>query len=107
MSENTAKEGFITMKASQFHTFGGPEVLKYEEVPIPTLKPGEIRVRVKAIGLNPPDWYLRDGLKGFPPEWKEMIQLPMIPGTDVSGIVESITEDVADFAIGDEVFGRK
>ena len=58
-----------TMKAIRLHEFGGPEVLRYEEAPIPELKPGEVLVRVHAVGINPPDWYLRDGYKMFPPEW--------------------------------------
>lgn len=49
------------MKVIRQHEFGGPEVLCYEDTPIPEMKSGEILVRVKAIGMNPPDWYLRDG----------------------------------------------
>lgn len=52
-----------TMKAIQLHEFGGPEVLRHEEVPIPELKAGEVLVRVHAVGVNPPDWYLRDGMR--------------------------------------------
>ncbi|MEU9370057.1 NADP-dependent oxidoreductase, partial [Streptomyces avermitilis] len=51
-----------TMRAIRVHEHGGPEVLRYDEVPIPDLKPGEVLVRVHAVGVNPPDWYLRDGL---------------------------------------------
>ena len=50
-----------TMKAIRQHEFGGPEVLRYEDAPIPELKQSEVLVRVHAIGINPPDWYLRDG----------------------------------------------
>jgi NADPH:quinone reductase-like Zn-dependent oxidoreductase len=50
-----------TMKAIQVHRFGGPEVLRYETVPMPELAPGEVLIRVHAVGVNPPDWYLRDG----------------------------------------------
>ena len=46
-----------TMKAIQQHAFGGPEVLVYEDAPLPGLKPGEVRVRVHAVGLNPPDFH--------------------------------------------------
>ncbi len=48
------------MKAIRFHEFGAPHVLRYEEAPTPVTKPGEVLVRVKAAGLNPPDWYLRE-----------------------------------------------
>ncbi|QRO01840.1 NADP-dependent oxidoreductase [Archangium violaceum] len=94
-----------TMKAIRLHEFGGPEVLHYEEVPLPELKPGEVLVRVHAVGINPPDWYLRDGYKMLPPEWRPPVPLPVIPGSDVSGVVEAVAEDVQGFSVGDEVFG--
>ena len=47
------------MKAVRLHAFGGPEVLVYEDAPKPQVKPGEALVRVHAVGVNPPDWYLR------------------------------------------------
>jgi NADPH:quinone reductase-like Zn-dependent oxidoreductase len=56
------------MKAIRLHEFGGPDVLRYDEVAIPELKPGEVLVRVHAVGINPPDWYLRDGYKILPPK---------------------------------------
>lgn len=73
------------MQAIQLHAFGGPEVLRYEAAPIPALKPGEVLVRVHAIGLNPPDWYLRDGYQMLPPEWRPVVAFPLIPGSDVPG----------------------
>ncbi len=94
-----------TMKAIRMHEFGGPEVLRYDEVAIPELKPGEVLIRVHAVGINPPDWYLRDGYKMLPPDWRPAITLPVIPGTDVSGVVEAIAANVHGFSIGDEVFG--
>ncbi|GEN11822.1 NADPH:quinone reductase [Myxococcus fulvus] len=93
-----------TMRAVRFHAFGGPEVLRYEEAPVPGLKQGEVLVRVHAVGLNPPDWYLREGYRTLPPEWRPPISLPAIPGTDVSGVVEAVASDVSKFAVGDEVF---
>ena len=93
-----------TMKAIQFHEFGGPEVLKYEAVPKPELKPGEVLVRVHAVGINPPDWYLRDDYKALP-AFRPSVTLPVIPGSDVSGVVEAIAEGVQSFSVGDEVFG--
>lgn len=94
-----------TMKAVRLHEFGGPEVLRYEDAPVPGLKPGEVLVRVRAVGINPPDWYLRDGYRTLPPEWQPPIALPAIPGTDISGVVEAVAADVRGFAVGDEVFG--
>ncbi|MCF6406830.1 NADP-dependent oxidoreductase [Chitinophaga filiformis] len=93
------------MKAIRLHEFGGPEVLRYEEAPIPALKPGEVLVRVHAVGINPPDWYLRDGYRTLPPEWRPQLSFPIIPGTDISGVVEAVAPDVQGFASGDEVFG--
>jgi NADPH:quinone reductase-like Zn-dependent oxidoreductase len=93
------------MMAVRLHEFGGTEVLRYEEAPVPELKPGEVLIRVHAIGINPPDWYLRDGYKMLPPEWRPEVPFPIILGSDVSGIVVAVAEDVKDFSIGDEVFG--
>jgi NADPH2:quinone reductase len=56
-----------TMKAVRLHAFGGLDVLRYEDAPRPTLAAGEVLVRVHAVGLNPPDWYLRDGYRSLPP----------------------------------------
>lgn len=93
-----------TMKAVRIHSFGGPDVLRYEDAPKPVAGPGEVLVRVKAIGVNPPDWYLRDGYRALPPEWRPEVAFPLILGTDISGVVEHVGEDVTDFAPGDEVY---
>ncbi|MDQ0790454.1 NADPH:quinone reductase-like Zn-dependent oxidoreductase [Streptomyces sp. B3I7] len=93
------------MKAIQFHEAGGPEVLRYEEVPVPAIGPGEVLVRVRAVGINPPDWYLREGMKVMPPELRPVLEFPLIPGTDMSGVVEAVAPDVTGFAVGDEVHG--
>lgn len=93
-----------TMKAIRLHEFGGPDVLRYEDAPIPALKAGEVRVRVHAVGLNPPDWYLRDGYRMLPPEWRPQVSFPVILGTDVSGVVEAVADDVKGFSVGDEVY---
>ncbi|MDJ1135905.1 NADP-dependent oxidoreductase [Streptomyces iconiensis] len=94
-----------TMRAVRLHEHGGPEVLRDDEVPIPDPGPGEVLVRVHAVGVNPPDWYLRDGLSNLPPETRPKFDLPVIPGTDVSGVVEAVAADVEGFSVGDEVFG--
>lgn len=93
-----------TMKAVQQHAFGGPEVLRYEDAPKPQIKPGEVRVRVHAVGINPPDWYLRDGYKALPPEWQPQVTFPLILGTDISGVIEAVADDVQGFGVGDEVY---
>jgi NADPH:quinone reductase-like Zn-dependent oxidoreductase len=72
---------------------------------MPAPKPGEVLVRVHAVGLNPPDWYLREGMPGIPPELRPPVVRPVVPGSDVSGVVTAVGADVEDFAPGDEVFG--
>jgi NADPH:quinone reductase-like Zn-dependent oxidoreductase len=94
-----------TMKAIRLHEHGDPEVLRYEDVPVPEPKPGEVLVRVHAVGVNPPDWYVRDGMTNIPPELRPPLSLPVIPGTDVSGVVEAVANDVRGLSVGDEVFG--
>lgn len=93
------------MKAIRQYEFGGPDVLQYEDAPIPDVKVGEVLVRVHAIGINPPDWYLRDGYKTLPPEWRPDVSFPLILGTDISGVVEAVAPDVRGFSVGDEVIG--
>lgn len=92
------------MKAVRQHAFGGPDVLRYEEAPRPEMRPGEVLVRVHAVGVNPPDWYLRDGYKMLPPEWQPKVSFPLIIGTDVSGVIDAVADDVKNFAVGDEVY---
>ncbi|MDO0938468.1 NADP-dependent oxidoreductase [Streptomyces sp. DG2A-72] len=94
-----------TMRAVRLHEHGGPDVLRYDEVPIPEPGPGEVLVRVHAAGVNPPDWYLRGGLTRMPGETESTVSLPVIPGTDVSGVVEAVAADADGLAVGDEVFG--
>ncbi|MFE3598626.1 NADP-dependent oxidoreductase [Streptomyces sp. NPDC059142] len=94
-----------TMRAIRIHEHGGPEVLRDEEVPVPEPGPGEVLVRVHAVGVNPPDWYLRDGMSNLPPETRPAFDLPVIPGTDLSGVVEAVAADVDSLSVGDEVFG--
>jgi NADPH:quinone reductase-like Zn-dependent oxidoreductase len=84
------------MKAIVIREHGGFEKLEAAEVPEPLLAPGEAMVRVRAVALNHLDIWLRRGVPGhkFP--------LPMIPGSDVSGVVESVPAG-SPFAAGDEV----
>ena len=78
--------------------FGGCAV---REVPTPSPGPGEVLVRVHAVGINPPDWYLREGYRMLPPAWQPPIAMPAIPGSDVSGVVEAVGEGVTHLKAGD------
>jgi len=91
-----------TMKAVRIHKFGGPEVLKYEDIPRPEPGSGEVLIRVHAAGVNPVDWKIREG------HLKQMMNfsLPLIPGWDVSGVVESAGAGVTRLKKGDEVYSR-
>jgi NADPH:quinone reductase-like Zn-dependent oxidoreductase len=86
------------MKAVRIHEFGGPEVLKYEDVPEPQPGTGEIRIRIIAAGVNPMDWKIRKGLVGEMP-------LPMTMGLDVAGVVD-VGQGGAIFQPGEEVFAK-
>ena len=93
------------MRAVRVHEFGGPEVLRHDEVPVPEPGPGEVLVRVHAVGVNPPDWYVREGMPDVPPQMRPALSLPAILGTDLSGVVAAVAADVDGFSVGDEVFG--
>ena len=92
------------MKAVQLHSFGGPEVLLYEDTPRPEVQTGEVLIQVNAASLNPPDLYLRDGYRALPPEWQPSPHFPLILGTDVSGVVAAIGDEVSKVSVGDHVF---
>lgn len=85
------------MKAIRVHQFGGPEVLKFEEVPDPKPGPAQVLISVRAIGVNPVETYIRSGIYG--PK-----QFPYIPGTDVGGVVEEVGQNVKQFKKGDRVY---
>ena len=85
------------MKAIQFSQFGGPEVLELVELPDPHPAPGQIRVAVRAVGVNPIDWKLRSGMRGG--------DLPQRTGGEVAGVVDELGDGVTDVAVGDRVFG--
>ena len=86
------------MKAIRVHAFGGPEVLKLEELPDPKPGAGQVLVRLKAIGVNPVDTYRRAGSTPAKPP------LPYIPGADGAGIVEAVGADVRDIKVGARVY---
>lgn len=88
------------MQAVVFEEFGGPEVLRTEDVAEPHAGPGEVRVKVHAAGVNPMDFKIRRGwVQGFIDT-----TFPATPGVEVAGVVDEVGEG-ADFAIGDEIVG--
>ena len=70
------------MKAIRVHDFGGPEVLKIQQMPDPKPERGQVLVRIKAAGVNPVDTYIRAGVYARKPS------LPYTPGTDAGGVVK-------------------
>jgi NADPH:quinone reductase-like Zn-dependent oxidoreductase len=87
------------MKAVVLHEYGGPDKLKYEDVPDPVAKEGQVLVRVAATSINPIDYKMRIGaMKDFFP-----LELPAILGSDVSGIVRELGPGVSGFKPGDKV----
>ena len=88
------------MKAIRIHNYGGPEVLRFEEVVVPAPGTDELLIKVQAASVNPLDWKTRAGyLKDYFPH-----KLPFIPGWDASGIVEGTGSGVTKFKKGDEVY---
>lgn len=91
-----------TMKAVRIHSWGGPEVMRLEDAPLPVLAEGEVLVRVVAAAINPVDWKIREGyLKDMLPH-----RLPLILGWDVSGVVAAVAPGVSGFQVGDAVYSR-
>src|SRR5205085_8398452 len=86
------------MKAIRVHEFGGPEVLRLEDVPEPRPGAGQVLVRVRAAGINPVDTYIRGGGHAVKPP------LPYTPGLDAAGEVEAVGEGVARASVGDRVY---
>src|SRR6266404_5896639 len=89
-----------TMKAIVVHEYGGPEVLKYEDIPRPEPKDDEMLVRVIAAGVNPVDEMIRSGMFAK----YEKAAFPMIPGADIAGVVEKAGGKITKFRMGDPVY---
>ncbi|QWF78954.1 NADP-dependent oxidoreductase [Amycolatopsis sp. CA-230715] len=90
------------MKKVSFAEFGGPEVLQLVDAEEPHAGPGQVRVAVRAAGVNPVDWRLREGqVLGAHP-----IELPAGVGIDAAGVVDEIGEGVSGIEVGDPVFGE-
>ena len=89
------------MKAVRFSEYGGPDVLRVDEVDEPHAGAGQVRVAVRAAGVNPIDCKIRSGaMAKFIPA-----KLPRIPGSDAAGVVDEVGDGVTDVSIGDAVFG--
>ena len=86
------------MKAVYIEQFGGPEVVKYGELPDPTAAAGQVVVDAFAASVNGADWKVRAGHYG-------KAAFPLVLGRDFSGVVSAVGEGVADLRVGDEVFG--
>ncbi|WAP53666.1 NADP-dependent oxidoreductase [Streptomyces sp. S465] len=89
------------MKAIVFDRFGGTEVLHEAETGIPEPGPGQVRVRIKAVGVNPVEGKIRSGSMAaiFP------VPLPATPGSEIAGVVDALGEGVDQVKVGDEVLG--
>ncbi|MEV0388637.1 NADP-dependent oxidoreductase [Nonomuraea sp. NPDC050643] len=90
------------MRAAAFTEPGGPEVLKVMEVPVPQAGPGQVRVRVRAAGVQPFDAAVREG---WLPAYLEDPGFPRIPGNEFAGVVDQVGDGVTGVAAGDEVLG--
>lgn len=88
------------MKAIVIQTYGGPEVLRYEEVPVPTIKPDEILVHIHSAGVSPFDLHVRDGW------YKDAYPFPIILGWELSGVVAECGTQVSKFREGDLLFAH-
>jgi len=86
------------MKGAYIDQHGGPEVLKYGDLPDPTVGPGQVIVDIVAASVNGADWKVRIG------DYRQTA-FPYVMGRDFSGVVSAVGEGVADFKVGDEVFG--
>ena len=90
-----------SMKAIRFHEYGGPDVLKYENMPRPVPQHCQVLIQVRAASVNPLDWKIREGwLASMIP-----LQLPALVGTDMAGVVMATGQGVTDFRIGQDVYG--
>ncbi|MGR6913565.1 NADP-dependent oxidoreductase [[Actinomadura] parvosata] len=90
------------MRAAAFAEPGGPEVLKVMELPAPQAGPGQVRVRVRAAGVQPFDTAVR---AGWLPPYLGEVDFPRIPGNEFAGVVDQVGEDVTGIAAGAEVLG--
>ena len=96
---------YVTMKSAQISRYGSSDVIEINQnAPEPTLSSGKVLVSIKAAGVNPVDWKIREGA------FQQMIslQFPSTLGIDFSGVIKQVGEGVSssDFKQGDEVYGQ-
>ncbi|WP_199925898.1 NADP-dependent oxidoreductase [Streptomyces sp. NRRL S-495] len=89
------------MKAIAIHRYGGPEVVEYTDLPDPKVGPDSVLVQVRAAGVNPVDWKVREGLL----DGLLDAHFPLVMGWDAAGVVRAVGGGVTEFAPGDEVYG--
>ncbi len=89
------------MKAIRVHSYGGPEQLRYEAAPVPSLSDGQVLIRVQAASVNPIDYKLASG--AF--QQRMPLQLPWIPGGDFAGMIEEVGRGVTGRQRGEAVYG--
>src|SRR5215475_1734337 len=99
LANTTAQSATPTMKAVVIHEYGGPQVLKYEDIPRPEPKDDQLLIRVIAAGVNPVDGMIRSGMFA-----NEKRAFPIILGGDVAGVVERVGSKITKFKAGDPVF---
>ncbi|WP_068076642.1 NADP-dependent oxidoreductase [Novosphingobium lentum] len=88
------------MRIVRAHEFGGVDKLVLDTIDAPAPGPGQVRIAVRAMGVNPVDWKLLSGKAPVLPP------LPLVPGGDVAGVVDAVGEGVTGFARGDRVFAH-
>ena len=86
------------MQAILAREFGGPDVLKLEDVSDPQAGAGQVRVRIHAVGVNPYDTYMRSGAYAIKPD------LPYTPGADAAGVIDQVGDGVTGLQVGDRVY---
>ena len=87
------------MRAWRVHEFGPPDVMKFEEIDRPNPGPGEVLVKVEAVGVGPWDGWIRAGKSALPQP------LPLTLGSDLSGVIAAVGGDISDLRVGDAVYG--
>lgn len=86
------------MRAIRVTKLGEPDVLKIEQVPTPEPASDQVLVKIKAIGVNPVDTYIRAGVRGYNPV------VPYTPGYDAAGVIEAVGTDIKSFRAGSRVY---
>jgi NADPH:quinone reductase-like Zn-dependent oxidoreductase len=89
----------LSMMAWRVHEFGPPGVMRFERVQLPSPGPGEVLVKVAAVGVGPWDAWIRAGKSALPQP------LPLTPGSDLSGEIVTVGPEVADLHEGDQIYG--